>query len=148
MIQVKPSSNFQERQEKRDSSKQMGWESVCYTHWISLASADLHVNQMSCDWCAPKGASTTSSSMTPGSAQWPRQNQGLEKAKQKRSITFCAGLWLRQEIETAIIHPWEETLFQQWCSCIDPLALSPRRTTWPHGWLTGGEGYKLSAFSM
>lgn len=141
MIQVKPSSNFQEQQEKWDSSKWMGWESVSHGHWISLAFADLHVNQISRDWCAPKGASTTSSSMTPDSAQWPCQNQGLEKAKQRRSITFCAGLWLRQELETAMIRTWEEMLFWQWCSRRDPLALSPSGTTWLHGWLAGGEGY-------
>lgn len=57
---------------------------------------------------------------------------GLEKAKQKRSILFRAGLWLRQEIEAAIICPWEEMPFWQWCSYIEPLALSQGRTTWLH----------------
>lgn len=59
-------------------------------------------------------------------------NWSLEKAKRKRSILFCAGLWLREEIETAIICPWEEMLLWQCCSYTDLLALSRGRTTWLH----------------
>lgn len=131
MIWVKSRSNLQVQLEKWDSIKRMVWES----QFAITIEYPRHVLTFTWAKCPMTGVPQKEPAQPhplchqtlPSNSC---QNQGLEKAKQKRSILFCAGLWLRQEIETAIICPWEEMPFWQRCSYIDPLALSRGRTTW------------------
>lgn len=96
------------------------------------------------DWCAPKGASATSSSMSTDSAQRPLPKSEPWESKPREKHPFLWRFMAKAGNREVIICPWEQMPFWQWCSYIDPLALSWGRIT---QWLTGEEAYELSAFS-